>query len=58
MNLYFGLVSSGAPPMPEIVADPPSASCYHLFSGARIQKFQRLGPDPFSRASRALPGEI
>jgi hypothetical protein len=31
--------------MPEIVADPPSPSCYHLFPGPRIQKCQRLGPD-------------
>jgi hypothetical protein len=62
MNLYLGLVSSGAPPMPEIVADPPSASCYHLFLGTGIQEFQRLGPDPFCFARRpcalSLPGEI
>jgi len=41
--------------MPEIVADPPTPSCYHLFSGAGIQEFQLLGPDPFCfvRAMRA-----
>jgi hypothetical protein len=51
--------------MPEIVADPPSASCYHLLSGTGIQEFQRLGPDPFlvrarqpARYARSLPGEI
>jgi hypothetical protein len=33
--------------MPEIVADPPSPSCYHLFTGIGIREFQRLGPDPF-----------
>jgi hypothetical protein len=64
MNIYFGLVSSGAPLMPEIVPDPPSASCYHLFPGTGIQEFQRLGPDPFvlcapaARSALSLPGEI
>ena len=28
--------------MPEIVADPPSPSCYHLFPGPRIQKSHDL----------------
>ena len=37
----------GAPLMPEIVADPPSPSCSHLFLGPRIQESQRLSPDPF-----------
>ena len=31
--------------MPEIVADPPSPSCYRLFPGSGIQEFQQLGPD-------------
>jgi hypothetical protein len=50
--------------MPEIVADPPSASCYHLFSGTGIQEFQRLAPDPFllragpARCALSLSGEI
>jgi hypothetical protein len=38
--------------MPEIVADPPDPSCYHLFPGSRIQEFQLLGPDPFSPRGR------
>jgi hypothetical protein len=33
--------------MPEIAADPPSPSCYRLFSGSGIQEFQRFGPDLF-----------
>ena len=33
--------------MPEIVADPPSLSCYHLFPGPRIQGSQWLAPDLF-----------
>jgi hypothetical protein len=36
-----------SPLMPEIVADPPSPSCSHLFPGPRIQESQRLSPDPF-----------
>ena len=31
--------------MLEIVAGPPSHSCYALFPGPGIQRFQRLGPD-------------
>ena len=31
--------------MPEIVAEPPPPSCYHLFPGLEIQEFQLLGPD-------------
>jgi len=34
--------------MPEIVADPPLSSCYHLFSGPRIQEHQQLAPDSLS----------
>ena len=43
--------------MPEIVADPPLSSCYHLFSGPRIQEHQQLAPDslsPRARRARAL----
>src|SRR5271170_2713535 len=58
MNLYFGLVGSGAPPMPEIVADSPSPSCYHLFFGAGIQEFQRVGPDPSSPRGRDARGRF
>jgi hypothetical protein len=31
--------------MPEIVADPPVASCYRLYSGKGIEEDQRLAPD-------------
>jgi hypothetical protein len=48
--------------MPGIVADPPSASCSHLFSGPGIQEFQGLDPDPFLLRAPACalspPGEI
>jgi hypothetical protein len=57
MNLDVGFFT-GAPLLPEIVADPPSPSCYHLFPGPRIQKSQRLGPDLFfssgARRARAV----
>jgi hypothetical protein len=42
--------------MPEIVADPFSPSCYHLFPGPRIQKSQRLGPDLFFLARETRAG--
>jgi hypothetical protein len=44
--------------MPEIVADPPDPSCYHLFPGSRIQEFQPLGPDPFSPRARDARGRF
>jgi hypothetical protein len=44
--------------MPEIVADPPSPSCYHLFSGTGIKEFQRLGPDPSSPRGRDARGRF
>jgi hypothetical protein len=44
--------------MPEIVADPPDPSCYHLFPGSRIQEFQLLGPDPFSPRGRDARGRF
>jgi hypothetical protein len=44
--------------MPEIVADPPSPSCYHLFSGTGIQEFQRLGPDRSSLRPRDERGRF
>ena len=34
--------------MPEILADPPDPTCYHLFSGTGIEENQPLAPDPFS----------
>jgi hypothetical protein len=42
--------------MPEIVADPPSPSCYRLFLGRGIEEFQRLGPDPFLPRAHAREG--
>jgi Family of unknown function (DUF5681) len=44
--------------MPEIVADPPDPSCYHLFPGSRIEEFQLLGPDPFSPRGRDERGRF
>jgi hypothetical protein len=44
--------------MPEIVADPPDPSCYHLFPRSRIQEFQLLGPDPFSPRGRDARGRF
>jgi hypothetical protein len=58
MNIYFGLVGSGAPLMPEKVADPPSPSCYHLFPGTGIQEFQRLDPDRSSLRGRDARGRF
>ena len=52
MNIYFGLVGSGGPSMPEIAAASPDPACYHLFPGSRIEEFQLLGPDPFSPRGR------
>jgi hypothetical protein len=43
--------------MPEIVADPPSPSCYRLFPRLGIEESQQLGPDlflPRARHARAL----
>ncbi len=44
--------------MPEIVADPPSPSCYHLFPGPGIQESQQLSPDPFSPRGRDARGRF
>ena len=48
--------------MPEIAADPPSLSCYHLFFRSGMQESQRLGPDlslPRARRARACrEGEL
>jgi hypothetical protein len=43
--------------MPEIVADPPVASCSRLYSGEGIEESQQLAPDlsrPRARRARAL----
>jgi hypothetical protein len=39
--------------MPELVADPPSLSCCHLFSEPGIKTSQRLDPDLFCLARDA-----
>jgi Family of unknown function (DUF5681) len=44
--------------MPEIVADPPSPSCCHLFLTPGIQQFQQLGPDPLSSRARDAGGRF
>ena len=44
--------------MPQIVADPPSPGCCQLLPGARIQKFQSLGPDPFAPRGRDARGRF
>ena len=44
--------------MPEIVADPPSLSCCHLFLTPGIQQSQQLGPDPFLPRARDACGRF
>jgi len=44
--------------MPEVVADPPSRSCYLLLSGAGIEESQRLGPDPLLSRPRDARGRF
>jgi hypothetical protein len=41
--------------MPQIVANPPSSSCYHLYPEPRIQRSQGFNPDPssFTRAGKS-----
>ena len=46
-----------SPLMPEIVADPLSLSCYHLFPGPRIQGSQWLAPDLFFLARGVVRSE-
>jgi hypothetical protein len=38
--------------MPQIVANPPLPSCYHLYPGPGIQQAQALSPDPFPLHTR------
>jgi len=38
--------------MPDILADPPDPTCYHLFSGSGIEEDQSLAPDRFSPLGR------
>jgi hypothetical protein len=40
--------------MPEIVADSPDLSCFHLNSEDGIQESQPLGPDPFQARARGV----
>jgi len=44
--------------MPEIVADPLSASCYRLFCGRGTLISQRLGSDAFRRRAHARSGSF
>jgi hypothetical protein len=58
MNIYFGLVGSGAPADAGKFADPPSPSCYRLFPGTRIKVSQTLRPDLFARRGRDTRGRF
>jgi len=42
--------------MPEIVADSPDPSCYHLHSESKIRVSQGLDPDLFSSRAREVRG--
>jgi len=44
--------------MPEIIADPPLPSCYHLFPRREIREFQQLGSDPFLPRGRDARGRF
>src|SRR5215472_8847587 len=54
----FGPVCAGALLMPEIVAEPPSSSCYHLFLGSGVQESQRLDPDLLRPRARDARGRF
>src|SRR5215469_4110098 len=56
--ICVGLLRSGAPLMPEIVADPTSLSCCPLFSRPGIQQSQQLGPDRFAPRARDACGRF
>src|SRR5437870_2806956 len=49
---------TGAPTMPEIVADPLLPPCYHLFPGPGIPEFQQPAPDPFLPRGRDARGRF
>src|SRR5271155_1085860 len=55
---HAGLVRPGAPPMSEIVADPPNPSCYLLFSRPGIEESQSVDPDPFLPRARDARGRL
>src|SRR3984893_1916268 len=44
--------------MPEMIAEPPLPSCYHLFPRPEIQESQQLGPDPFLPHERDARGRF
>jgi hypothetical protein len=44
--------------MPEIIADPLSPSCCHLFLTPAIQQSQQLAPDPFLPRARDACGRF
>ena len=44
--------------MPEMIAEPPLPSCYHLFPRPEIQESQQLGPDPFLSHERDARGRF
>ena len=44
--------------MPEIIAEPPLPSCYHLFPRPEIQESQQLGPDPLLPRERDARGRF
>jgi len=54
----FGPVFAGALLMPEIVADPSSSSCYHLFPGSGVQESQPLDPDLLRPRARDARGRF
>ena len=44
--------------MPEVIPDPPSISCYHLFPEPGVQESQRLDPDFFRPRARDARGRF
>ena len=44
--------------MPDLVADPRSPSCYHLFPRPRIRESQSLAPDPSLPRARDARGRF
>src|SRR5260370_12719092 len=44
--------------MPEIMADSPDPTCYHLYSGTGIERNQILDPDPFVPRAREAWGRF
>src|SRR5215469_10199413 len=59
MNPYIrSPVCTGVPLMPEIIADPPSIACYHLFFGPQVQESQQLDPDLLQPRARDARGRF